>query len=90
MIFWGPPGVGKTTLARLMAHAFSCEFIALSAVFAGVKEIREAMQQAERHRQLGRRQGELLPVSTRPRQHRDNLSAPVTIDADAPVTVDTD
>jgi hypothetical protein len=41
-------------------------------------------------RQLGRRQGELLPVSTRPRQHRDNLSAPVTIDADAPVTVDTD
>jgi len=47
MILWGPPGVGKTTLARLMATAFDCEFIALSAVFSGVKEIREAVQQAE-------------------------------------------
>jgi len=47
MILWGPPGVGKTTLARLTAQAFSCEFIALSAVFAGVKEIRAAMEQAE-------------------------------------------
>lgn len=47
MILWGPPGVGKTTLARLMAQAFESEFIALSAVFSGVKDIREAMQQAE-------------------------------------------
>ena len=47
MILWGPPGVGKTTLARLMADAFDAEFIALSAVFSGVKDIREAMQQAE-------------------------------------------
>ncbi len=47
MILWGPPGVGKTTLARLMAHAFDAEFIALSAVFSGVKDIREAMQRAE-------------------------------------------
>ncbi|MGL4667880.1 MAG: AAA family ATPase, partial [Saezia sp.] len=37
MILWGPPGVGKTTLARLTAQAFDCEFIALSAVFSGVK-----------------------------------------------------
>ncbi|QDX79890.1 recombination factor protein RarA [Denitratisoma sp. DHT3] len=47
MILWGPPGVGKTTLARLMADAFDAEFIALSAVFSGVKDIREAMQRAE-------------------------------------------
>jgi len=48
MILWGPPGVGKTTLARLMAHAFDAEFIALSAVLSGVKEIREAVERAER------------------------------------------
>ncbi|HEY6898821.1 MAG TPA: replication-associated recombination protein A [Rhodocyclaceae bacterium] len=47
MILWGPPGVGKTTLARLMADGFDAEFIALSAVFSGVKDIREAMQRAE-------------------------------------------
>ncbi|QWD61514.1 replication-associated recombination protein A [Polynucleobacter sp. MWH-UH25E] len=47
MILWGPPGVGKTTLARLSAKAFDREFIAISAVLAGVKEIRESIQQAE-------------------------------------------
>ncbi|MDP2851875.1 MAG: replication-associated recombination protein A [Gallionella sp.] len=47
MILWGPPGVGKTTLARLMADAFDAEFIALSAVFSGVKDIRAAVEQAE-------------------------------------------
>jgi putative ATPase len=41
MILWGPPGVGKTTLARLMADAFDAEFVALSAVFSGVKDIRD-------------------------------------------------
>ena len=55
MIFWGPPGVGKTTLARLTATAFQCEFIALSAVFSGVKDIRAAMEQAEQHLALGKR-----------------------------------
>jgi putative ATPase len=49
MILWGPPGVGKTTLARLMADAFNSEFIALSAVFAGVKDIRAAMEQAQQN-----------------------------------------
>jgi putative ATPase len=47
MILWGPPGVGKTTLARLMADAFNAEFIAISAVLAGVKDIREAVARAE-------------------------------------------
>ena len=47
MILWGPPGVGKTTLARLTANAFDCAFIAISAVFAGVKEIRAAMEAAQ-------------------------------------------
>lgn len=47
MILWGPPGVGKTTLARLMADGFSAEFMALSAVLSGVKDIREAVERAQ-------------------------------------------
>jgi putative ATPase len=47
MILWGPPGSGKTTLARLMADAFHADFIAISAVLAGVKDIREAVAHAE-------------------------------------------
>ena len=53
MILWGPPGVGKTTLARLMADAFNAEFIALSAVLSGVKDIREAVELAQTHRAHG-------------------------------------
>jgi len=47
MILWGPPGVGKTTLARLMADSFHADFIALSAVLSGVKDIREAVERAQ-------------------------------------------
>ncbi len=54
MILWGPPGVGKTTLARLMAKAFDADFTALSAVFSGVKDIREAIARAEAARARGR------------------------------------
>ena len=55
MILWGPPGVGKTTLARLTARAFDAEFIALSAVMSGVKDIRAAVEEAGRHQTRGRR-----------------------------------
>jgi len=47
MILWGPPGTGKTTLARIMSTEFNCEFIALSAVLSGIKDIRNAIEQAQ-------------------------------------------
>ena len=55
MILWGPPGTGKTTLARLVAQQCDAEFIALSAVMAGVKDIRAAAEQAQEAKKAGRR-----------------------------------
>ena len=55
MILWGPPGTGKTTLARLMADAFDAQFIAISAVLGGVKDIREAVERAQSVLAQGRR-----------------------------------
>ena len=54
MILWGPPGVGKTTLARLTAQAFGADFIAISAVLSGVKDIREAVERARMNQSLSR------------------------------------
>jgi len=54
MVLWGPPGVGKTTLARLVAGAFDAEFIVISAVLGGVKDIREAVDRAQAARRVGR------------------------------------
>ena len=56
MILWGPPGVGKTTMARLMADGFGVEFIAISAVLSGVKEIRDAIELAQQMRRAKQRQ----------------------------------
>ena len=55
MIFWGPPGVGKTTLARIIANVTKAKFIDFSAVTSGIKEIRAVMQEAEGNRQCGER-----------------------------------
>jgi len=55
MILWGPPGVGKTTLARLMADAFDAHFVQISAVLGGVKDIREAVEEAKVAQVQGRR-----------------------------------
>ncbi|MEO6031395.1 MAG: replication-associated recombination protein A [Burkholderiaceae bacterium] len=55
MILWGPPGVGKTTLARLVANAFDAQFIAMSAVLGGVKDSRDAVERAQLARSGGRR-----------------------------------
>ena len=55
MIFWGPPGVGKTTLARIIAHMTRAEFVEFSAVTSGIKEVREIMARAEGNRMAGQR-----------------------------------
>ena len=55
LILWGAPGTGKTTLARLLADSSSLRFIALSAVFSGVKDLREAIQEAKAEKRYGKR-----------------------------------
>ena len=55
MIFWGPPGVGKTTLARIIANRTKAAFIDFSAVTSGIKEIRGVMQEAEQNLRVGER-----------------------------------
>src|SRR5699024_2757114 len=53
MIFWGPPGVGKTTLARIIAHETKSEFVNFSAVTSGIKEIKQVMENASQNKSLG-------------------------------------
>ncbi len=53
MIFWGPPGVGKTTLARIIAHQTKARFIEFSAVNSSIKEIKDVMTEAEKYRRMG-------------------------------------
>lgn len=69
MIFWGPPGVGKTTLARIIANRTKATFIDFSAVTSGIKEIKTVMQRAENNRRFGEKTivfvDEIPPASTR-------------------------
>src|SRR5690606_42063777 len=68
MILWGPPGTGKTTLARLVARTCDAEFMPLSAVMSGVKEVRAAAEAARKHREMGR--GTVLFLDERSEERR--------------------
>ena len=63
MIFWGPPGVGKTTLAGVIAHHTKAKFINFSAVTSGIREIRAVMKEAEENRRFMRKNGIVLYLS---------------------------
>ena len=78
LILWGPPGCGKTTLARLVAQQSVLEFIALSAVFSGVAELRKVFTEAENRHEMGR--GTLLFIDEIHRFNRsqqDSFLAPL-------------
>src|SRR5919112_4320311 len=71
LVFWGPPGTGKTTVARLLAHETSLEFVQISAIFSGVNDLKKVFDEARARRETG--QGTLLFVDEIHRFNRAQL-----------------
>jgi len=85
LIFWGPPGTGKTTLARLLAHAVSLEFVQISAIFTGVSDLKKVFERARHERAVGR--GTLLFVDEIHRFNRAQQDAFLPVMEDGTITL---
>ncbi len=85
LVFWGPPGTGKTTVARLMAHETALEFVQISAIFTGVADLKKVFEEARRRRSMG--QGTLLFVDEIHRFNRAQQDSFLPVMEDGTVTL---
>ena len=85
LVFWGPPGTGKTTVARLLAHETSLEFVQISAIFTGVADLKKVFEEARKRRQMG--QGTLLFVDEIHRFNRAQQDSFLPVMEDGTVTL---